>query len=659
MARKSGKSAEPSRRRAKPRRWPWTLLRWSLLFGSWGTLAGLCFLGWLVYDLPDVSRLNEIHRQPSITLLADDGSVIASYGDLYGQTVKLSDLPLYLSHAVIATEDRRFYHHFGLDPLGLARAAYINLRNWRLTQGGSTITQQLAKNVFLTPARTVRRKGQEMLLALWLEHNFTKDQILTLYLNRVYFGAGAYGVDAAARKFFGKPATQVTPYEAAMLAGLLRAPSQFNPVADRAAADTRARLVLQNMVDADFLSAADADNIAKGAQMSTSYATAGQSGRHFSDWVLDQVSGYVGFVDRDLVVVTTLDPRLQNLAETALAKTIDTDGPARNAGQAALVSLTPDGAVRAMVGGRDYANSQFNRAKQALRQPGSAFKAFVYLAGLEHGLTPEDRFVDSPLRIGKWQPDNFENKYYGDVTLREAFARSLNSVAVQVSERVGRGNVIEVARRLGITADLTTGPSIALGSSGVSLLELTGAYATFDNGGYGVWPRGIQTIRDKDGRLLYQREGSGPGQLVEPAQVNSMLDLMSAVVDWGTGRGASPGRPAAGKTGTSSDSRDAWFVGFTAELVTGVWVGNDDNSPMKKVTGGGLPAQLWRSYMVAALDGQPARPLPQLDATAQVASANPVIDGAIPRAVAAEPDSQSTSLQDWLSRVITQQGSRK
>jgi len=230
---------------------------------------------------------------------------------------------------------------------------------------------------------------------------------------------------------------------------------------------------------------------------------------------------------------------------------------------------------------------------------------------------------------------------------------------VQVSERVGRSNVIEAARRLGITADLTTGPSIALGSSGVSLLELTGAYATFDNGGYGVWPRGIETIRDKDGRLLYRREGSGPGQLIEPAQVNGMLDLMSAVVDWGTGRGASPGRPAAGKTGTSSDSRDAWFVGFTAELVTGVWVGNDDNSPMKKVTGGGLPAQLWRSYMVAALDGQPARPLPQLDATAQVASANPVIDGAIPRAVAAEPDSQSTSLQDWLSRVITQQGSRK
>jgi len=657
MARKAGKSAEPARRRGR-RRWPWTLLRWGLVCACWGTFIGLCFLGWLAYDLPDVSRLNDIHRQPSITLLADDGTVIASYGDLYGENVKVSDLPPYLPHAVIATEDRRFYRHFGLDPLGLLRAAYVNLRYWHLTQGGSTITQQLAKNVFLTPARTVRRKGQEMLLALWLERNFTKDQILTLYLNRVYFGAGAYGVDAAARKFFGKPATQVTPYEAAMLAGLLRAPSQFNPVTDRAAADARARLVLQNMVDADFLTAKEADAITQGKQMSTTYATAGQSGRHFADWVLDQVSSYVGFVDRDLVVSTTLDPHMQKIAEAQLAQILDGDGAKRNAGQAALVSLSPDGAVRAMVGGHDYANSQFNRATQALRQPGSAFKAFVYLAGLEHGLTPDAHFYDAPLRIGKWQPDNFENKYYGDVTLREAFARSLNSVAVQVSERVGRANVIEAARRLGITADLTTGPSIALGSSGVSLLELTGAYATFDNGGYGVWPRGIDQIRDKDGNVLYRREGSGPGELVEPAQVAGMLDLMTSVVDWGTGKGASPGRPAAGKTGTSSDSRDAWFVGFTAELVTGVWVGNDDNSPMKKVTGGGLPAQIWRGFMVGALDGQPIRPLPRPDVPAQVAALSG-IGSAIPPAAAAETNTQSDSLQDWLSRVVTQRGSKK
>ena len=659
MANKNGKAKEAPRRRR--RRWPWLFLRWGLVSVSWGTLVALVFLGWLAYDLPDVSRLNEIRKQPSVTLLADDGEVIATYGDLYGATVQLKDLPRYLPQAVLATEDRRFYGHFGLDLLGLARAAYVNLRDWRLTQGGSTITQQLAKNVFLTPARTVRRKGQEMLLALWLERNFTKDQILTLYLNRVYFGAGTYGVDAAARKYFGKPASQTTPYEAAMLAGLLRAPSVFNPMNDRDAADARAQLVLQNMVAADFLSATDADAISKGKQVSTSYAASGHSGQHFADWVMDQVSGYVGFVDRDLVVVTTLDPRLQKSAETELAKMLDTDGPKRNAGQAALVTLSPDGAVRAMVGGRDYARSQFNRATQSLRQPGSAFKAFVYLAGFEHGLTPDDRMFDGPISVGGWKPGNYENDYQGDVTLRDAFAKSLNSVAVQVSERIGRKNVVEAARRLGITSDLTSGPSIALGSSGVSLLELTGAYATFDNGGYGVWPRGIEQIRDRSGNVLYQREGTGPGLLVEPQQVYDMVDLMTSVVDRGTGKGARLGRPTAGKTGTGQDFRDAWFIGFTAELVTGVWVGNDDNSPMKKVTGGSLPTQLWHAFMAGVLEGEPIRPLPLPDRSAQVATIIPGIDGEYPdpEAGPTKSDAPSESLQDWLEQIVTQKGSKK
>jgi len=659
MAKKNGKAKEAPRRR---RRWPWFFLRWGLVSASWGTLLGLVFLGWLAYDLPDVSRLNEIRKQPSVTLLADDGEVIATYGDLYGATVQLKDLPRYLPQAVLATEDRRFYSHFGLDLLGLARAAYVNLRDWRLTQGGSTITQQLAKNVFLTPARTVRRKGQEMLLALWLERNFSKDQILTLYLNRVYFGAGTYGVDAAARKFFGKPASQVTPYEAAMLAGLLRAPSVFNPMNDRDVADARAQLVLQNMVAAGFLSEKDADAIGKGKQVSISYAASGHSGQHFADWVMDQVSGYVGFVDRDLVVVTTLDPRLQKIAETELAKMLDTDGPKRSAGQAALVTLSPDGAVRAMVGGRDYARSQFNRATQSLRQPGSAFKAFIYLAGFEHGLTPDDRMFDGPISVGGWKPGNYENDYQGDVTLRDAFAKSLNSVAVQVSERIGRKNVVEAARRLGITSGLTSGPSIALGSSGVSLLELTGAYATFDNGGYGAWPRGIEEIRDRNGGVLYQREGTGPGLLVEPQQVYDMVDLMTSVVDRGTGKGARLGRPAAGKTGTGQDFRDAWFIGFTAELVTGVWVGNDDNSPMKKVTGGSLPTQLWHAFMAGALKGEPIRPLPLPDRSAQVATIIPGIDGEYPNPEAngnTWSDAPSDSLQDWLEQIVTQKGSRK
>jgi penicillin-binding protein 1A len=659
MAKKQGKSAEPRRKRR--RRWPWFMLRWGLVGASWGIFVGLVFLGWLAYDLPDVSRLGEIRKQPSITLLADDGEVIATYGDLYGATVQLDELPPYLPQAVLATEDRRFYGHFGLDPIGLLRAAYVNLRDWELSQGGSTITQQLAKNVFLTPARTVRRKGQEMLLALWLERNFSKDQILALYLNRVYFGAGTYGVDAAARKFFGKPATQVTPYEAAMLAGLLRAPSVFNPMNDRAAADARALLVLRNMVAADYLSEEKAAAIGEGKDLAVSYAASEHPGRHFADWVMDQVSGYVGFVDRDLVVVTTLDTRLQRLAETELVKLLDAQGPERDASQAALVTLTPDGAVRAMVGGRDYATSEFNRATQSLRQPGSAFKAFVFLAGLEHGLTPDSPMFDGPIRIGNWSPRNYENGYNGDVTVREAFARSLNSVAVQVSERIGRRNVVEAARRLGITSDLTPGPSIALGSSGVSLLELTGAYATFDNGGYGAWPRGIEQIRDRNGDILYHREGDGPGLVVQPEHVAGMLDLMTSVVEWGTGKSARIGRPAAGKTGTGQDYRDAWFVGFTAELVTGVWVGNDDNTPMKKVVGGGLPAQVWHNFMAAALEGEPVRPLPLPDRPAQIAAIIPSIDGEMqePEAGRTESDASSDSFQEWLGRIVTQKGSRK
>jgi penicillin-binding protein 1A len=592
------------------RRWPQRLLRWTAVLASWSVLVGFVILGWLLYDLPGIDRLEASTRRPSVTLLATDGTILASYGDLYGQAVTVENLPPYLTEAIVATEDRRFYDHFGIDPRGLARAMYVNISEWRLVQGGSTITQQLAKNVFLTPDRTLRRKGQEMLLALWLEQRFTKDEILSLYMNRVYFGAGTYGVDAASQRFFGKPASFVTPYEAAMLAGLLRAPSTSNPITDDQAADQRARLVLQNMVASEFITQEEADKIAKDGRTQSNVVDSDRTGQHFADWVMDQVSSYVGFVDRDLVVVTTLDPKLQRLAQAQLVSVLDKDGPDRKASQAALVSMTPDGAVRAMVGGRDYSTSQFNRATQSLRQPGSAFKAFVFLAGLEHSVTPETMMIDSPLSVDGWKPDNYQNKYFGPVTVRDAFARSLNSVAVQVSEQVGRPRVTEMARRLGITADLTPGPSLALGSSGVSLLELTGAYATLDNGGQGVWPRGIEEIRDRNGAVLYRREGNGPGQVLNPLQVAQMLDMMTAVVEWGTGRGIQLGRPVAGKTGTGQDYRDAWFVGFSAELVTGVWTGNDDNSPMKGVTGGGLPARLWQAYMREALKDEPVRPLP-------------------------------------------------
>lgn len=658
---REGGGRQKTSRTPRRRRSPWlAAAKWTLVGAIWTFFAGLIFVGWLAYDLPDISELDNIERRPSVTLLAADGSMLASFGDLYGEPVRLSDLPSYLPQAVIATEDRRFYSHPGLDPIGILRAIYVNLREGRLVQGGSGITQQLAKNVFLTPERTIRRKGQEMLLALWLESRFTKDEILTLYLNRVYFGAGTYGVDAAARKFFGKPATQLTAYEAAMLAGILKAPSNYNPFSDPKAAARRAQLVLNNMVDAGYLTAMQA----RGILDSGSYSKPGRhgpTGRYFADWVLDQVTSYVGYSDRDLVVVTTLDPRLQRLAEAEVERLIAAEGQARGASQAALVCMDPDGAVRAMVGGRNYGTSQFNRAAQARRQPGSAFKLFAFLAGLEAGLTPDTTFVDAPISVNGWRPGNYEDKYYGKVTLREAFARSLNSVAVQVTQRVGPRRVVETAKRLGITSDLAANPSIALGTSEVSLVELTAAFGVFANDGYGVWPRGIEEIRDSKGEVLYRRSGSGPDRVVQPRQVAQMLDLLSSVVSWGTGRAADPGRPAAGKTGTSQDFRDGWFVGFTAELVTGVWVGNDDGKPMSKVSGGTLPAKLWGSYMAAALEDEPVRPLPVPTPAAPVVAVAPeaaVVATTAPDA-SVRGDPEQTAFEAFIERLVKQRDTRK
>jgi penicillin-binding protein 1A len=543
-------------------------------------------------------------------LVTADGHIVATFGDLYGANLSLNELPSYLPKAVMAIEDRRFYSHAGVDPRGLARAMWVNLRSGKFVQGGSTITQQLAKNLFLTPERTLKRKVQEVLLALWLERTYSKDEILTLYLNRVYLGSGVYGVDAAAKKYFGKSARNVTLLEAATLAGLLKAPSHYNPSSDPEAAKQRAAVVLKSMVDAGFISSGQNVAALAGSATLGKAAVSDRVGRYFADWVYDQVSSYVGTSDRDLVVVTTLDPRLQRIAEAELQRIITAEGPKRGVSQAALVMMTPDGAVKAMVGGRDYQESEFNRATQAMRQPGSAFKLFVFLAALEAGMVPDDHMVDGPIQIKNWRPENYQNKYYGDVTLREAFARSLNSVAVQLYLKTGGTAVEKAAARLGITADLNPDPALALGSSEVNLLELTQAYAVFANQGQGVWFRGIDEIRDSDGAVLFRRSGDGPGRVVDPRQVNQMNDMMTAVLEWGTGKSAAFGRPAAGKTGTSQDFRDAWFMGFTAELVTGVWVGNDDNKPMDKVTGGTLPALIWRSVMSKALEGTPQQPLP-------------------------------------------------
>ncbi len=585
------------------------LVSWAVALLIWAGLGGLGLVAWYAYELPDVDRLGAVKRSPTVTLLDIKGNEIASFGELYSGTLELSKLPPALPQAVLATEDRRFYDHFGLDLIGLARAAYVNLRQGRIVQGGSTITQQLAKNLFLTPERTWKRKIQETLLALWLEHKLTKAQILTLYLERVYLGAGTYGVDAAARKYFRKPATRLSLAESAMLAGLLKAPSRYAPTRNPALARARARQVLANMVATGDLTGPEAAAAERRPAVAARRPGLGRGARYFADWALEQVRRYLGHSERDLVVVTTLDSRLQGTAEGAVKAALARNGATLGVTQAALVALTPGGAVRAMVGGRSYPESQFNRVTQARRQPGSAFKLFVYLAALEAGLEPDDVLRDEPVQVGDWRPRNYSGRHEGAVTLRQALARSINSVAVKVSERVGRQRVIAAARRLGLSGPLEPHPSLALGAAEVSLIELASAYAALANGGYGVWPHGITEIRDRAGRVLYRRHGSGPGRVIEPGQVAALNDMLAAVLSEGTGKAARLERPAAGKTGTSQDFRDAWFVGYTADLVAGVWVGNDDGAPMTRVTGGGLPARLWRAFMSEAHDGLPARPL--------------------------------------------------
>ncbi len=582
-------------------------LRWTLIAAIWGFVLLGSLLAWYAYDLPDIDGLAGTTRQPSITLLSVDGSPISSTGEIYGRTITVAEVPPVLPQAVLAVEDRRFYEHWGIDLRGLLRAFWVNLKAGEIVQGGSTITQQLAKVLFLTPERTLKRKAQEALLAMWLETKFSKDEILSIYLNRVYLGSGTYGMDAAARRYFDKPATKVTLYESAQLAGLLKAPSRYNPVSDYQRAGDRTKVVLASMVKAGFISHEEARKAFAAKPRRPALENSG--GRYYADWVIGQIGDFVGRIDTDLVVRTTLDPQLQAIAEEELLALIDGEGAARQVHQAAFVAIAPDGAVRAMVGGRDYRDSQFNRAAQALRQPGSAFKPFVYLAAMENGWQPDDRLVDAPVAVDDWQPRNYGERYYGEVTLREAFARSLNSVAVQLSERVGRERVAEAAQRLGITSDLDVRPSLALGASEVTLLELTGAYAAFANRGRGVWPHGILEVRDIEGRVLYRRSGGGPGQLMGGHTVNQLNNLMVATVEWGTGKAARIGRPTAGKTGTSQEFRDAWFVGFTRELVAGAWFGNDDGTSMLGVTGGGLPAKLWGRIMARGLEGKPVQPL--------------------------------------------------
>jgi len=597
----------PIKKAPKPRN---ARLRISIAVAAvWLLLGGaLLFAHWLA-DLPNTENLFAYEPGNDITVLDAKGRMIARRGLTQGEMIKVGELPPHVGNAFIAVEDRRFRGHFGIDPWGLVRAAYTDWREGAYVQGGSTLTQQLAKNLFLKPDRTLERKIEEAILAVYLETRYTKDEILTLYLNRVYFGAGVYGIGAASERFFGKPARQLTLTEAAMLAGSVKAPSRYNPEASSKASLARAGLVLQAMEEEEFIDASQRKQAAAAhPQIAHSFATPGAG--YFVDFVISQIPHFVDKAKERMIVETTMDVDVQKLAEFALERALDKDGPKLGASQGALVSMTPDGALRALVGGRSYDDSSFNRATDALRQPGSAFKAFVYLAALEHGHHPSDEVFDGPITIGKWAPGNYEGAYEGNITLAHALAHSSNSAAVQLTDEVGPAEVARVAHRLGIAGELHAVPSLALGTSEVRPLELTAGYAAFANGGTGVVPYGIVRIRTASGKTLYQRKESGLGRVMSPEANAEMTDMMLGTIREGTGRAAAlRDRPVAGKTGTSQDYRDAWFVGFSADYVTGVWIGNDDGSSMKKATGGGLPARIFKAFMEDAERNLPPLPL--------------------------------------------------
>ena len=605
----------PPRRRgwlAKLFRWA---VRWSVIAGIWIAAFGLIALAWFAYDLPDVEDATRLPRQPSLTLEASDGTFLTAIGDLYGEPIKLKDLPPHMAQAVTAIEDRRFWDHYGVDLMGIARAIYVNVAEGRVRQGGSTLTQQIAKNLFLSHERSYRRKIQELLLAFWLEYHFSKTEILETYLNRVYFGAAAYGIDAAARRYFGKSANEVTLWEAALLAGLLRSPSNLAPTNDPEAAAARAVLVLGTMVEAGYIDSGRAQRAMIEA-VPKPPARSGHAigGRYFADWVVDRAQNYLSTIDRDLLIRTTLDRELQDYAD-GLVKARLQLRPSGMKGwptQAALVAMSPDGAVRAMVGGKEYAESQFNRATQAKRQPGSVFKLFTFLAALEAGFKEDTHLTDAPIRQGTYRPGNYAGRYYGDVTMTKALAKSLNSVTVRLADRVGYDRTREMATRLGIASPLTEHPSVILGTSESRLIDLTGAYAALPNDGRRVRPFGIIEIRDREGNVLYpplgKARGRGPKVLSAPI-VEATNRMLAKTITDGTGKHAAIGIAAAGKTGTTQGYRDAWFIGYTGDLVTGVWTGNDNAKPADGITGGLLPAQIWAAFMRQAYKNRSTKPL--------------------------------------------------
>jgi penicillin-binding protein 1A len=576
-------SAERPERSWKARTFFW-LLRWGFIASVWLTLVAAVMVLWYCRDLPRPEAALDAVRRPSLILQDRSGHVIATFGDLVGEPLRLPEFSRFLPAAVVAVEDRRFYHHFGIDLIGVLRATWVNLTAGRVVQGGSTLTQQVAKTLFLSNARTTKRKVQEVLLTLWLERHFSKQEILEIYLNRVYLGSGAWGMDAAARMYFGVSARRLTLAQAAVLAGLPRAPSRFNPRVNPAAALVRGKQVLNALVD----SAAITPDQAQAAAAQIAFPPNPMAPGWFADWVAEQAQTLVA-PDVDAVLRTTLDSRDQAVAEARLSALLDGPGAAANVSQGAVVVIdASSGAVRAMVGGRNFRESPYNRAVLARRQPGSSFKPFVWLTALETGMTPDDTVLDGPIRIGNWGPVNFEHRYSGEITLEEALAQSINTASVRLLLNSGGAKAVAAtAARLGIADKLPNDASLALGTGEVGLLELTAAYAPFFNGGNRVMPFGLD-------RIPHQTQSA-----IAPEHAAMMARMLGAVVSRGSGRAAAvPGHTVAGKTGTTQDSRDAWFIGSVKGMLIGVWLGNDDNEPMKGVIGGGLPARLFHDIAV-------------------------------------------------------------
>lgn len=561
----------------------------------WGTILLVPVIVYYAYDLPDITNLEKTNSASTMMVMDRSGNVISTYGDVFGEWLEYEEIPPEQIEAVIATEDRRFFDHKGIDVRGLGRAMINNLRAGRMVEGGSTISQQLAKNLYLNANRTFKRKVQELLLSFWLEMKLDKQEILTIYLNRAYFGSGAYGIDAASRTIFGHSARNLSLTEAAMIAGMLKGPALYSPLRDVQRAYTRTSVVLDNMVAVGTIDQQTAD-IAKKRSVQIKNSSAGGDVRYYTDWIIEQIPALIGQVNEPIIIHTTLVPEMQQMAANAVRQVLSREEKFEDT-QAALISMDYDGAIRALVGGRDYNESQFNRAVQAQRQPGSAFKLFVYLAALEAGYGPTSVMRDSPVILNGWKPKNYSGTFKGDVTLEEAFAKSINTVAVKLSERINRNAVINIAKRLGVRSKLTQEPSLALGTSELNLLELTAAYSVVARGGIETKPYGIVEIQNSSGQILYRHMPGPDIRILDQEVAYTMNSMLQNVVATGTARSALMNFPVAGKTGTTQNYKDAVFVGYGKEMINGVWVGKDDSTPMQGVTGGGTPAHIWKNFM--------------------------------------------------------------